>query len=88
MAKSLRPLVKKLQTALFIQRGRRISITHYQMYSDKAQRTVTKYVISENNIDDAGENNYKTLFSTWSLPEVVKRLAAMLNGEDEPANDG
>lgn len=86
MAKSLRPIVKKLQTALFLQRGRRISITHYQMYSDKAQRTVTKYVVSENTIGDAGENNYHTLFSTWSMPEVVKRLADMLNEGNEPNN--
>ena len=50
------------------------------MYSEKAQRTVTKYVISENTPDDDGNNNYRTLMSTWSLPEVVKYLANELNG--------
>lgn len=80
MANNLRPLIKKIQTALYIKNQRRININYYQMYSEKAQRTVTKYVLSENTPDDDGNNNYKTLMSTWSLPEVVKYLANELNG--------
>ena len=82
MANNLRPLIKKLQTALYIKHQRRININYYQMYSEKAQRTVTKYVLSENTPDDDGNNNYKTLLATWSLPDVVKFLAEQLNGSD------
>ena len=78
MANNLRPLVKKLQTALFLKQQRRININYYQMYSEKAQRTVTKYVLSENTPDSEGNNKYNTLMSTWSLPEVVKYLAGEL----------
>lgn len=80
MANNYRALVKKLQTALYLQKQRRITITNYSMWSDKAGRMVTKYVLSENTPDDAG-NHYKTLFSAWALPDVVKFLADQLQGE-------
>lgn len=80
MATNLRPLARKLQQAIAIKRNRRISINQYQTYSQKAKRTVTKYVLSEYQTDDNGKGKYRTLLESWSLPEVVKFLAAILEG--------
>lgn len=77
MAKNLRPLAKKLQMAIAIKRNRRISIDQKQFYSTKAQRTVTKYTLTE-----FIEGKYKTLYTSWSLPDVIKYLASILNGEE------
>ena len=79
MAQNYRALAKKLQTAIAIKRDRRISINYFQQYSQKAGRTVTKYVLTEFNED---KNKYVTLFKSWSLPEVVKYLASILNEEE------
>jgi len=76
MAKNLRPLAKKLQMAIAIKRNRRISIDQKQFYSTKAQRTVTKYTITEFVPDT---KKYNTLFTSWSLPDVIKYLASILN---------
>lgn len=77
MAKNLRPLAKKLQMAIAIKRNRRISIDQKQFYSTKAQRTVTKYTLTE-----FIEGKYKTLYTSWSLPDVIKYLASILNEEE------
>lgn len=77
MAKNLRPLAKKLQMAIAIKRDRKISIDQKQFYSTKAQRTVTKYTLTE-----FIEGKYKTLYTSWSLPDVIKYLASILNGEE------
>jgi hypothetical protein len=74
MAKNLRPLAKKLQMAIAIKRDRKISIDQKQFYSTKAQRTVTKYTLTE-----FIEGKYKTLYTSWSLPDVIKYLASILN---------
>lgn len=83
MAANLRPLCRKLQTALALQQGRRISINTYQAYSTKAGRTVTKYILSEHVQQDGdsaapAREKYQTLFQSWSLPDVVKFLAGEL----------
>lgn len=80
MAANLRPLCRKLQTALAIQQGRRISINTYQAYSTKAGRTVTKYILSEHVQQDGDSaaptrEKYHTLFQSWSMPDVVRFLA-------------
>lgn len=77
MAKNLRPLAKKLQMAIAIKRNRRISIDQKQFYSTKAQRTVTKYTLTE-----FIDGKYKTLYTSWSLPEIIKYLASILNEEE------
>ena len=86
MARNLRTLARKLQQAIAIQHGRRISINTFQSYSVKAGRSVTKYILSEYVADDA-KGRYRTLFSSWQLPEIVKFLAAILNGEEYKANE-
>lgn len=80
---NLRPLIRKLQQALALQQGRRISMSIFQSYSPKAQRTVSKYILSEQRIDDDGKARYHTLIQSWSLPEIVKCLAAELNAPDQ-----
>ena len=87
MAQNLRVLARKLQQAIAIKRGRRISLNQYQTYSTKAGRTVTKYVLSEYQADaKTGKGKYNTLFESWSLPEVVKYLAGVLNQNGGAAN--
>lgn len=88
MAQNLRALARKLQQAIAIKRNRRISINQYQSYSAKAGRTVTKYVLSEYTVTDkeTGRGKYKTLLESWSLPEVVKYLAGILNQNGGAAN--
>lgn len=73
MATNLMALARKLQTALAM-RGRRISINHYQAYSEKAGRMVTKFVLTEKNA--RGKN--QTIFESWRLPEVVMFLAGCM----------
>lgn len=83
MAQNLRALARKLQQAIAIKRNRRIAINQYQSYSTKAGRTVTKYVLSEYQADaKTGNGKYITLLESWSLPEVVKFLAGILNREE------
>lgn len=68
-----------------MQHNRRISINYYQSFSTKAGRTVTKYVLSEYVGSDDGERGkFRNLFSSWSLPDVVKYLAGILQGETVP----
>ena len=70
MATNYRALARKLQTAISIQHGRRISIQTFQSYSTKVQRTVTKYILSEY---VEAERKYMKLFESWSLPDIVSR---------------
>ena len=78
MPTNYRSLARRLQQAIAIKRGRQLSISYYQMFSTKAGRTVTKYVISER----IG-GKYKSLLESWSLPDVVKFLAGELQ-KDSP----
>jgi hypothetical protein len=82
MAANLRQLARKLQQAIAIRNNRRLSINQYQSYSTKAGRTVTKYVVSEYIAGDScSKGKYKTLYETWNLPQLVKYLATVLDGE-------
>ena len=84
MAQNLRALARKLQQAIAIRCNRRISINQYQVYSTKAGRTVTKYVLSELTTDPKNKDRkkYSNLLESWSLPDVVKYMAGILNGEE------
>lgn len=85
MAANYRSMARKLQMALAAQ-GRRIAINQYQAYSAKAGRTVTKYVLSEyKQPTGAPRGKYENFFATWSMPEVVRALAAIYAGEDLPS---
>lgn len=70
---NLRPLLHKLQAA-HSAKGRRIFISEFQSYSEKAERMVTKIVLSE-------KVNGKRckVFETWKIHEAVRFLADELN---------
>ena len=77
MAK-LKSIVYKLQKALTMN-GRYITINQNQFYSDKLEKTCTKYVLKEKmEIDDKMQN--VTLLETFRMVDVVNFLADLLNG--------
>lgn len=74
---NIKRLAYKLQTAL-CQKGRYIKINQYQSYSQKAERMVTKYVLTEKQtIEKCGIKKEKnvTILETYSMADVVKELA-------------
>lgn len=74
---NLRRTANKLQTALCM-KGRYIKINQYQSYSPKAERMVTKFVLTEKRtIESCGIKKEKnvTILETYSMADVVKRLA-------------
>lgn len=74
---NLHATARKLQTAL-TQKGRYIKINQLQSYSERAERMVTKFVLFEKrNVEDKEKN--VTICSTYSMADVVKTLAAILN---------
>lgn len=66
---NMRSLLRKLQAA-HAARGRRIFINQFQNYSEKAQRMVTKFVLSEKK-----DGKLVRIFETWQIHEAVKFLA-------------
>ena len=77
MAK-LKSIANKLQKALTMN-GRYITINQNQFYSDKLEKTCTKYVLKEKmEIDDKMQN--VTLLETFRMVDVVNFLADLLNG--------
>ena len=79
---SLRQLTSKLQTAL-CQKGRHIKVNQFQSYSDKAERMVTKFVLQETKLNEAGKAKTVTLLETYQLADVVQKLAAIYGGDDD-----
>lgn len=75
---NLRKTMYKLQMALCRQ-GRYIKINQMQAYSDKAERMVTKFVLSEKQ-DIGGRMKNVTLLETYQAAEVVKYLADEYGG--------
>ena len=72
---NLRRLAKKLQTALCV-KGRYININQYQHYSEKAERMVTKFVLTEKRfIKETGKEKNVTVMETYSMADVVQELA-------------
>ena len=74
---NLRRIANKLQTAL-CQKGRYIRINQFQSYSPKAERMVTKFVLTEKReVEVRGVSKIKdvTILETYSLAEIVKELA-------------
>ena len=74
---NLHATARKLQTALTM-KGRYIKINQFQSYSERAERMVTKFVLSEKrNVE--GKEKDVAICSTYSMADVVKTLAAILN---------
>lgn len=79
---NIKQLAYKLQTAL-CQKGRYIKINQQQMYSERSERMVTKYVLQEKCVTEKGAKNH-TLLETFQLVDVVKFLAKELGDMSEP----
>ena len=75
---NMQKLIRKLQTALCIQ-GRKIRINQYQHYSDKQERMVTKYVLSEEKIIKEKQKTVE-IATAYRSSEVVKILTGLLEG--------
>lgn len=75
---NMQKLARKLQTALCVQ-DRKIRINQYQHYSDKRERMVTKYVLTEEKIIKDKPKTVEVA-TVYQMSEVVKILAGLLEG--------
>lgn len=73
---NLRRIANKLQLAL-CHKGKYVKINHYQSYSTKAERMVTKFVLTEKRETPKGKMKDFTILETYQIAEVVKELARM-----------
>lgn len=74
---NLRRIANKLQTALCL-KGRYIRINQFQSYSPKAERMVTKFVLTEKKeVEVRGVSKSKdvAVLETYSMADIVKELA-------------
>lgn len=81
---NIKRLAYKLQTAL-CQKGRYIKINQYQSYSEKAERMVTKYVLTEKRNLKNGKCKDFVIIETYKMADIVKTLAELYgeaNGAD------
>lgn len=79
---SMRQLAHRLQLAL-CQKGRHIKLNQYQSYSEKRERMVTKYVLTELRKTPTGRKKNFTILETYQMSEVVKALADIYGGDAE-----
>lgn len=78
---NIKRLAYKLQTAL-CQKGRYIRINQYQSYSEKAERMVTKYVLTEKRTLENGKRKNVTILETYQMADIVKTLAELYGESD------
>lgn len=78
---NLNAIAKKLQTAL-VHKGVRVSINHYQFYSEKAERMVTKFVLTRlRYFRDEQKWKNVTICESYQMIDVVQTLAGLLNDD-------
>lgn len=78
---NLKAMAKKLQTAL-VRKGVHVSINQFQYYSEKAERMVTKFVLTMPMYVEE-EEKYKnvTIRESYQMIDVVKTLAGLLKDD-------
>ena len=76
----LRALMTKLQRALCM-RGRSIRLYTMQTYIEDTKRLATKYKLIETAEGEDGKRHNNILLETFRANEVVKCLAAMMDGD-------
>lgn len=82
---NIKRLMYKLQTALCM-RGTKIKINQRQVWSEKSERMVTKYVIQKEIFDKKLQRSrYVTDLESYQAADVVKYLAGLL---DDGGGDG
>lgn len=76
---NLKAMAQKMQTALCM-RGVHVSINQFQHYSEKAERMVTKFVLTKPMYVEK-EKKWKnvTICESYQMIDVVKKLACLLN---------
>lgn len=76
---NIKRLMYKLQTALCM-RGTKIKINQRQVWSEKSERMVTKYVIQKEIFDKKLQRSrYVTDLESYQAADVVKYLAGLLD---------
>lgn len=81
---NLTAIAKKLQKAL-IKKGVHVSINQFQYYSDKAERMVTKFVVTTPKYcQEEQKIKNVTICESYRMIDVVQALAALLNGGGDP----
>lgn len=77
----LNAIAKKLQKAL-VHKGIRVSINQYQRYSEKAERMVTKFVVTKPEYFPE-ENKWKNVAvcESYRMVDVVQTLAGLLKDD-------
>ena len=78
---NIKRIAYKLQTAL-CQKGRYIRINQFQSYSEKAERMVTKYVLTEKRTMESGKRKNVTILETYQMADIVKTLAELYGESD------
>ena len=68
-----------MQTAL-LQQGMKVKINQFQSYSEQNKRMITKYVLTIP-IESGNQIKNKTVLESYSLSEVVQKLAELLRGD-------
>ena len=76
---NLKRLAYKLQTAL-LRQGIKVKINQFQSYSEQNKRMITKYVLTIP-IESGNQIKNKTVLESYSLSEVVQKLAELLRGD-------
>lgn len=76
---NLKRLTYKLQTAL-LQQGMKVKINQFQSYSEQNKRMITKYVLTIP-IESGNQIKNKIVLESYSLSEVVQKLAELLRGD-------
>ena len=74
-------VVKKLQTALCI-RGTHVRVNHYQHYSEKKGRMVTKFVATMKK-EVEGKKKSVVICESYRMIDIAKALASLLDGGGE-----
>lgn len=78
---NLKAMAKKLQTAL-VRKGVHVSINQFQYYSEKAERMVTKFVLTRPMYDKKGKKwKNVAICESYQMIDVVKKLADLLKDD-------
>lgn len=76
---NMKRLMYKIQTALCV-RGTKIKINQRQVWSERQERMVTKYVILKETFDKKQQRmRYETVLESYQAADVVKYLAGLLD---------
>lgn len=80
---NLNALARKMQMAL-MQKGVRVSINQFQHYSEKAERMVTKFVLTKPQyVESEKKVKNVTICESYQMIDVVQTLAGLLKGDGD-----